>query len=283
MNHVKWCVFLWAACALALAQSPAGLGERVEARPNPTAQKVMTGTVAGVFASPLAAGTAQADTVPGSTTYALPQLAFGGGWYTALYISNPTDAAAAVSVNFVGNDGAPLSVPLIGIGPVSEQAINLAPRATVILEAPDSGALQQGWTQATLASGLVCYGVFRQSISGRADQEAVVPLGVASSQIADLTWDDTAFTTAVALVNTGDSAADILIEVFASDGTSIGTTTVNLAGRGKTAFVLREQPGLVGMTSKRGFARFSVTSGSLAVLGLRFGGSAFTSIPVTYR
>ena len=33
------------------------------------------------------------------------------------------------------------------------------------------------------------------------------------------------------------------------------------------------------MAGQRGYATFTVTSGSVAVLGLRFNGSAFTSIP----
>ncbi len=249
---------------------------------------MLPGVLAKMFASPLAAAMAMADTTPGSTSYALPQLAFGmdtdgSGWYTALYLSNPNDAAASVNVKFVGTDGTPMSVTLAGVGPVSEQTVNLAPKATVIMEAPNSGALKQGWTEATLPSGVVGYGVFRQSVQGRADQEAVVPLSVETSQTVDMTWDDTAFTTAVALVNTGSAAADITITAYTDDGSQIGTSTVNLPSRGKTSFVLRQQPGLAGMTSKRGFARFTVTSGAVAVLGLRFGGQAFTSIPVTYR
>jgi hypothetical protein len=176
-----------------------------------------------------------------------------------------------------------LSVPVVGAGPVTEQNVNLAPKATVIIEAPNTGALQQGWAEATLGNGIIGYGVFRQSAQGRADQEAVVPLSGESSQMADLTWDDTIFTTGVALVNTGTGAAAISITAYADNGTTIGTTTVNLGARGKTAFVLREQPGLAGMVAKRGYARFSVTTGSIAVLGLRFGGEAFTSIPVMYR
>ena len=40
--------------------------------------------------------------------------------------------------------------------------------------------------------------------------------------------------------------------------------------------------GLAGVTARRGYAKFSVTNGAVSVLGLRFNGTAFTSIPVTY-
>src|SRR4029079_3826345 len=50
------------------------------------------------------------------TTFAVPQFTFGGGWYTALYFANTTSAVARVQVSFLGNDGTPLIVPLLGIG-----------------------------------------------------------------------------------------------------------------------------------------------------------------------
>jgi hypothetical protein len=36
------------------------------------------------------------------------------------------------------------------------------------------------------------------------------------------------------------------------------------------------------MTGRRGYAQFSVSTGAVAALGLRFAGQAFTSIPVSY-
>jgi hypothetical protein len=37
------------------------------------------------------------------------------------------------------------------------------------------------------------------------------------------------------------------------------------------------------MAGKRGSADFTVTTGTVAVLGLRFNGAAFTSIPATQK
>ncbi len=216
------------------------------------------------------------------TAYALPQLAFGGGWYTAMYFTNTTDAPANMGVKFYGPDGAALSVPLLGVGPVSSQVITLAPKATAVLEAPNTGDLQQGWVEATLPTGVTGYGVFRQSVEGRADQEAVVPLSNTSKTVANLVWDDNGPTTAIAMVNPSDAAVTATITVYGPDGAQLGTANVNLAPDNRTAFNLREQPGLSGMAGKRGSARISVPSGNVSALGLRFGNSAFTSIPVDY-
>jgi len=239
-------------------------------------------SLTSIFSSELATELAQADTVPGSGRNALPQLAFGGGWYSALYFSNPTTAAATLTVNFFAGDGTALSVPLVGIGPVTTHTLTLNPNATAILEAPNSGVLQQGWAEAVLPAGVTGYGVFRQSAAGRSDQEAVVPLSPEGKQSALLTWDETLFTTGVAVVNPSATTATVSVSVFGDDGAAIGTSTINLVANGKTAFNLRDLPGLAGVTAKRGLAQFTVTSGAVAVLGLRFGGSAFTSIPVTY-
>ena len=101
-----------------------------------------------------------------STRYTLPQLAFGGGWYTAIYFSNTTNTAATAAVKFYGPDGSPLSVPLSGVGPVSQYTLTINPNATALLEALDAGGLQQGWTEVTLPAGVIGYGVFRQTVQG---------------------------------------------------------------------------------------------------------------------
>jgi hypothetical protein len=56
-----------------------------------------------------------------------------------------------------------------------------------------------------------------------------------------------------------------------------------LAAKSKTAIALRDLPGLGAMAGKRGSADFTVAFGNVAVLGLRFGGAAFTSIPTADR
>jgi hypothetical protein len=216
------------------------------------------------------------------TPHVLPQFAFGGGWYTALYFSNTTDAPAMIGVRFHGTGGADLSVPLAGIGPVSNHEVTIPAKGTVILEALNSGNLQEGSAVATLPMGVTGYGIFRQSVQGESDQEAVVPLSEDSRQVANMVWDDTAFTTAIAVVNPKSDAVTVTINVYRADGSQVGTIPLNLAGHSRQAVVLREQPGLAGMSGNRGLLRLSVPTGAVSALGLRFGGRAFTSIPVDY-
>jgi hypothetical protein len=237
--------------------------------------QAQSGTLASVFATHLSATIAAADTP--TTSFVLPQLAFGGGWYSAVYFTNTSNSAASVSVNFVGNDGTPLSVPGIG----TSKTVSLAAQGTQILEALDTGSLTQGYIVVSIPSNVSAYGVFRQSVPGIADQEAVVPLSKLTDRLNTLIWDDTSHTTAVAVVNPSTTAVTVNVTVRDGSGNALGTATIQLAAGAKTASVLRDLPGLAGMAGKMGQADFTVSSGNVAVLGLRFGGAAFTSIPTT--
>src|ERR1022692_3307579 len=208
----------------------------------------------------------------------LPQFVFGGGWYSALYFTNLTGAAVSFPVNFVGDAGAPLTVPSLG---GSTTQVNLAAYGTAIVEAPNVGSQFQGYAAFTLPSGVFGYGVFRQSVPGQADQEAVVPLSFAGATSKTLTWEEANLVTAVAIVNPSSTATTVAVTLWDENGNTIGTSSVALQPNSKTAAALRSLPGLSGMVGKRGSARFSVSAGSVAVLGLRFDGLAFTSIPTT--
>jgi hypothetical protein len=220
--------------------------------------------------------TGSAGTTSGSSV--LPQLAFGGGWYSALYFTNLTGSPVSFPVNFVGDAGAPLNVPALG---GSTTNVNLAANGTALIEAPNVGSLVQGYAAFTLPAGVFGYGVFRQSVAGQQDQEAVVQLCGTAATANTLTWDETTFVTAVAVVNPSSSAANVTVTLYDESGKTIGNSLISLPPNGKMATTLRSLPGLSGMVGQRGSALFSVSAGSVAVLGLRFDGLAFTSIPTT--
>jgi hypothetical protein len=215
-----------------------------------------------------------------TVTNVLPQLAFGGGWYTALYFANITNLPVSFPVNFIGNDGNPLTVPAAG---GSSLKVNLNARGTAMIEIPNVGSLVQGYVSAALPAGVTAYGVFRQSVPGVADQEAVVPLSGTNATTSTLEFDDTKYVTGVAVVNL--SSVSTTISVFARDaqGNTIGTSNIALGPHAKTALVLRDLPGLAGVSGTMGTVDFTTSIGTLAALGLRFNGVAFTSIPTSDR
>ncbi len=222
-------------------------------------------------------GVAQSQSIVPSV---LPQFVSGGGWYSALYFTNTGNSAASFPVNFIADDGTPLTVPGVGS---SSTVVNLAPHGTAAIQTANVGGVSQGYASVSLPVGVVGYGVFHLSNPGVPDQEAVVPLASASGTASTLTWDDTNFVTAVGIVNPGNVATTVSIVLRDTAGATIGTSSVALPARNKTAVVLRNLPGLAGMIGKQGSADFTVATGSVAVLGLRFIGSAFTSIPPVGR
>lgn len=213
-------------------------------------------------------------------TAILPQLAFGGGWYSALYFTNTTNTPESFTVNFFGDDGTPLAIPGQG---GSSATVALPARGTARIEALNAGPLVQGYVSAALPLGVTGYGVFRQSVPGVNDQEAVVPLSGSTATTNTMVFDDTAFTTAVAIVNLSSAANTITVVAYDKQGNAIGTGSITLAANAKTAVVLRDIAGLSGVRGNAGSVDFTASIGSLAVLGLRFNGSAFTSIPTSAR
>ena len=209
----------------------------------------------------------------------LPQFVFGGGWYTALYFSNGTSSTVSFLVSFTTNTGTPLSVPGVG---TSKQVV-IAPLGTAIIEALNVGSLFQGYASVTLPAGVTAYGVFRQSVPLKPDQEALVGLKNANATAVSLTFDETGnLTTSVALVNPSALATTVTITAWDVNGNALGTSTEMLPPGNKIQGAMRGFIGLSGMVGQRGSALFSVPTGNIAVIGLRSGGStAITSIPTT--
>lgn len=117
MKSLKHWSIIFAFGAVAVAQTP--------------------GSIGFIFDPGLAAQLAIADTVPLSS-FALPQLAFGGGWYTGIYFNNRTSDPLSANVFFFDANGLPLPVPAIG----SSTTVTLPPAGTAIVEAPNNGSLQ---------------------------------------------------------------------------------------------------------------------------------------------
>ena len=207
----------------------------------------------------------------------LGQFAFGGGWYSAIYLTNTGLNTVSFPVSFIGDNGSPLSIPSIG-GP--NKTVTLASGASTVIEAlnnvPD---LRQGYVSVILPPGVTGYGVFRQSVPGVPDQEAVVPLSAANSSNIPMVYDETNFITGVSIVNPSGVAVTVGIAATDTSGTVIGTSSVVLQPFCKTAVALRTLPVLNQIVGTRGTVRFTAGTGNIAVLGLRFNGPAFTSIP----
>jgi hypothetical protein len=220
-----------------------------------------------------------ADAGGATTTKVLPQFVFGGGWSTSIYLSNTTTSAASVKASFFSESGTALTVPNVG----STSTVSLAARGTAIILADNTGPLTQGWASLDLPDGVIGYAVFRQILSGVPDQEAVVPFSSANATTTTLVFDETDFVTGVGILNPSSSDTTVTMTARGPDGTVLGTSTLPLAAKNKTAIALQARAELAAIIGKRGSVDFTVSTGAVSVLGLRFKNPAFTSIPPVDR
>ena len=207
----------------------------------------------------------------------LGQFAFGNGWYSAIYFTNISLTDVSFPVTFTADNGTALNIPSIG---GSSKTITLPAGASTVIEAlnnvPD---LRQGYVSVTLPVGVTGYGVFRQSVPGIPDQEAVVPLSVAGGNI-PMVFDETKYIFGISIVNPNNQSSTVTITATDNTGTVIATSSpIVIPGFNKKVDALRNLPGLSGIVGKQGTVRFTATGSNVVVLGLRFNGSAFTSIP----
>lgn len=214
---------------------------------------------------------------------AMPQLVYGEGWYTAVYLTNTASTAATATLDFVDPSGAPLSVAL-GDGTVTtSQAVSLPAGGSTKVEMRDQGTATQGSILMNLPAGVGGYGIFRREPAGTPPQEATVPLATLTATKVRVIFDDTNYITAIAVLNPTDTDATLTITTLDSAGQPIGLGVQKpLAARNRIAFLLHDLVSAV--AGQRGSVDFSVDHGAVSVLALRANGNAFTSIiPITVQ
>jgi len=254
---------------LTIGNSPDGLGPLVGSLSGPA--------IFGVALTP--AQITQLATDATESRAILGQFAFGGGWYSAIYFSNGSLNPVTFTVNFIGDNGTPLNVPALNGSSVT---VTLAPGGSTVLEAPNVGSLNEGYVSVFLPVGVTGYGVFRQSVPGAVDQEAVVPLVYPNVTTLTMVYDEINSTTAIAILNPSNAATSITITVEDAAGNVIATSTSPLVlqpGTKQENLLRLIAPGLNGIGGNRGIVKFTVPSGGMVVLGLRARGLALTSIP----
>src|SRR5213075_382966 len=96
---------------------------------------------------------------------------------------------------------------------------------------PNTGALKQGYVAVTLPENVSGYGVFRQSVAGIADQEAVVPLVNALANTSSFIFDDNNYISAAAIVNTSNVPTTVTVTARSPNGGSLGSGTITLPAK----------------------------------------------------
>ena len=79
----------------------------------------------------------------------------------------------------------------------------------------------EGYASFSLPAGITGYGVFRHSVPGQPDQEAVVPLSNAQAVSSLLTWDETNLITGLGIVNPSTTANTVEVTLWEVNGDTV--------------------------------------------------------------
>jgi len=209
------------------------------------------------------------------------QFVDGGTWKTSIYLVNLENHSTSLAVLFFNDNGTDLYVPVVGEGLVRGMVITLNTAGSMEFETTgDSPGLAQGWAlmSQTTNDSVGGMAVFRQSVPGSPVQEAVVPVVNQFQSHFVLLFDNTVFTTAIAVANPTANAVVIPVNIRNQSGQIIDQRTTALGPYGHTAFALPSTwPSTAG---QRGAIEFQTSGFGVGALGLRFNGSAFTSFNV---
>ncbi|MGA2434365.1 MAG: protease pro-enzyme activation domain-containing protein [Bryobacteraceae bacterium] len=222
-----------------------------------------------------------------SAAGSMAQIASGSGWDTTLTLINLQTYSQDVRIDFYGNDGSPLLLPLTSfqetfagtmLGATLDQTIN--PYAQLILDmaGSSSGPPSTGWAKVSTGSTVNGFAIFKSN-----GQEAVVPLETRNALSCLLAFDNTGeLGTGLAVANLATAVANVNVIIRNDTGTQIGTGTVNLPAQGHNSFMLTDsQFGFPVTANKRGTIEFDTPlGGQISVLGLRANGGAITTLPV---
>ena len=240
----------------------------------------------GIRADPSGAFTAIPVLASSSTGGGLlPDLASGGGWTTLVELVNTSSSPANARLNFFGDDGSPLALPVVSAdlglnGSASTVNGVLPANGTAIIESAggQGSALQSGSALLTADPGVTAFLIFQWTVTG---EEVLVPVesGAASNYL--VAFDQTnGHATGIALANATVQSTNINVYLRDQNGVELGSTTVSLPPLGHEAFVL---PTLFPQAAGQyGTVQFVPASGQqVGVVGIRSDPSgAFTSIPV---
>ena len=217
------------------------------------------------------------------------QLASGHYWETTITLVNKGNFPARAKLDFFDNQGSPLVLPLTfpatpGVAAVMLSSLErtLAPGASLSVSSTGPVDIETvGWARLSSDGDVGGFAIFRQDVDGA--QEALVPMEIGNPG-AWLQWFDNTgtFASGVAVVNNAATPASIPVIVRDEAGAQIHTQTVELAGQGHISGALSA---IVGNTGGRvGSVEFRTPqNGAITVLGLRFNGVSFTTIPVMPR
>jgi hypothetical protein len=224
------------------------------------------------------------------------QIASGGAWMTTLTVANIDTVPIQVKVNFWGDNGQALTLPLTfpqegGGAPANASFVerSLAVGASLVIQSSGSSASStvEGWAEILATGPAGAFAIFRDQVNSQLTPEGTAALDAHNQASFMLPFDNTAgYVTSIAIVNNSSTqqAAGMTATVLDENGVTLAENLLisNLPPNGHTAFSLPVE--FSATAGKRGVIQIQSTwSSGITALGLRFSPtSSFTSIPVMY-
>jgi len=218
------------------------------------------------------------DADGGANTLYSPQYVAGGVWNSWLSVVNLDSKPGAVTLRFIGDDGTQLGaeevLPIDGFGKVFISD----PSFFDGIQADVTGDITQGYL---IISGgdLHLTGSVSFGDTGRTRFCAGLPLvsTLSKSMLFEHIASDSTYFTGLALLNPGESDAEVRIEIFNAEGNPDLSTDLVLGPHQRRVGLLTEfLPWLVGQTRLSGYIRV-VSDQNIASFAL-FGGSDLSNL-----
>jgi hypothetical protein len=233
-------------------------------------------TVAGLsFAVEESAASITGLTSAGS----MAQIASAGNWSTTITVVNTGTTAAQTRLNFFGDNGSPLTLPLTfpqspsSAGPLLASTIDrtIDPGAELVIQTmgPTTQPTAVGWAQ-LLSNGTVGGdAVFSLAGSGSTVQDAVAPLETRNANGYIVPFDNTSGSNdGMALANLTTASVTTAITIRDYTGAVILSSALTLPATGHTSFVLADRYGSI-TARQRGTVEFrSPSPGQISVIGV---------------
>lgn len=220
----------------------------------------------------------------------LPQIADGGdasgSFHTSITLVNNDATQANVELRFwrdAGSNGT-VAWPLTFANGVDPSNVVIAPGASVTLETTGaSPTVQSGWAEVLSGQWVTGFAVFKQSVPGRPDQEAAVPINVATPNRTILPFDNSGgFNTTVAVANMSGDVTSVVNFTFRDPQGQriIQLQLPDIPPNGHAAIRLADLNAV--LAGKKGSLEISSLAGEITAMGLRFADSgAYTSFKST--
>jgi hypothetical protein len=177
-------------------------------------------------------------TIPRVETRTLyyPQVADGGSYRTNFIFVNTTDTPTSATLQFFGDNGTPLSLPINGVDQTS-QTLQLTARgvARLVTDGTSNG-IKVGWARVTSAIPIGGSAIFQTTNGGRITSEAGVSASSLASHFITSVESLGSAQSGIGIANPNASNVNLTFNLRNSLGQIVASTVRPLAASGHTAF-----------------------------------------------